>query len=239
MVLWNRGHGSLYLTAALLLTALPGPVQAGPVFGETVQLQSAGAGQNVSVNYNGLNQTVFAGQYHAFYSGSGSWPATGNFWTFATDVGSWGVPGGSYGVTTQSTADGLNQGGSIAWLYNHLGSGQLYSNVLAAGLQLAIWDLAVDGGDGLWNGAFRYTQADVLALQAAVLLEEALHHHEKGIWLRHKPNGNDLGWDGPSVLYPTKSCCCHDTPEPGSLFMWGIGLAALVSYRWKRSCADC
>ncbi|MBL8799753.1 MAG: hypothetical protein JNM56_38075, partial [Planctomycetia bacterium] len=189
-----RKRGSLYV-AALLLTATLGatPAQAGPVFEPAVQLEGYGAGQNVTVYYNGADHTVFAGQYQAHYSGPGPWPAAGQFWTFTTDVGNWAAPGASYGVGVNST-DGLNQGGSIGWLFNHLGGDQLHSNVLAAGIQLALWDLAIDGGDGLWNGDFRYTGADVIALQAAILLDEAKHQHEKGIWL--KSNG-----DGPSVLY--------------------------------------
>jgi len=228
MARWCRGRGSLYLAAALLLAGTAGarPAQAGPVFNDYVQLEGAGAGQNVTVNYNGADRTVFAGQYQAHFSGPGPWPTTGPFWTFTTDIGNWTLPGASYGVTKQST-DALNQGGSIGWLFNHLGGDQLYSNVLAAGMQLALWDLAIDGGDGLWNGDFRYTQADVLALQAAVLLDEAKYHYEKGIWLQGGP-------DGPSVLYRKQDCCCHDTPEPGSLFMWGVGLVALVGYRFKR-----
>ena len=74
------------------------------------------------------------------------------FNSFCVDLDHMVSVGQVYQVTPRSTSDGLPSGGMIAFLYNKYGVNTLMDNAKAAALQLAFWDLVVDGGDGLEAG---------------------------------------------------------------------------------------
>lgn len=143
----------------------------------------------------------------------------------------------SIGMSTYTNTTGLPDrylnGERAAWLYENY-SGLVRSNGDAAALQLALWDVVHDNGDGFNSGLIRLgtgesilrTAADSLVLNSAgreSLSATMLYNFEIGSGQRMQTLITGPQPDGVA------------TPEPATFAMIGMGLAASYGFlRWRK-----
>ncbi len=158
----------------------------------------------------------------------------------------------TYQVTPQSL-DTINNGGRVAWLYsNWVGLGAtrnlasslgISGNEAGMGLQLAVWDIVHDGGDGLLQGLIRSTAAGNGLTGTNANVVRAVNHLEQISMNQVSANAaiyldtvNGIATQRqisvPFALMTTSNAAV-DTPEPGTLGLAGLALAAVVLARRK------
>lgn len=128
-------------------------------------------------------------------------------------------------------------GGKAAWLLDTFAS-SVTTGVQAAALQVAIWEAIYDNNHDVTSGVFSivtdssaYTgayEAQLIATQATSYLNQLFYgngqyHTDTAVWLDALANGG-IG----------QSQITTATPEPGSLMLIGLGLAAMAAFRRKR-----
>ena len=129
-------------------------------------------------------------------------------------------------------------GGKAAWLLDTFAS-SVTTGVQAAALQVAIWEAIYDNDHDVTSGVFSivtdntaYTgayEAQLIAAQATSYLNQLFYgpngeyHMDRAIWL----DALAVGGTGQSQITTA-------TPEPGSLMLIGLGLAAMTALRRKR-----
>ena len=129
-------------------------------------------------------------------------------------------------------------GKKAAWLFNTYAPGingavsDLDSRQNAAALQVAIWEAIYDTTDNLADGFFRLNSAGNIATKAMGYLTSlySATNYDEGSWF--KANGVGAGQDlilGPSNAPPI--------PEPGTLLLFGLGLAGLAHMRTRQRTA--
>ena len=175
---------------------------------EYITIDRLSAGKNITVTFTGHSQSVWAGQIEISFDNGGRMKS------FSTDVEHAGSVSQRYQVE-QRLIGTLSGGREASYLYETYGRESLTNKNEAAALQLAIWDLVNDHGDGLSAGSFCYTGS--LATMADNFIAEALEHPlDFGFWQDASPSGPNRG---PSVI--------GHMPEPASLLMGlagGLGL---------------
>lgn len=142
-------------------------------------------------------------------------------------------------VTLQSIADLTGGHGlGVGWLYDTFAP-TVTTSAQGAGLQLAIWDVEYDGGDGFSTGLFRVgsgTSSQVLAAANADLAawQSASSPTGDATWFVCTDHGSDgtLNQDlvGPNMI--------RAVPEPASLILLGAGgFGLLARARLRRQAA--
>ena len=170
----------------------------------------------ITINHNGHNMNVWAGALHAYLGGTLGNPLPPNDGHYVGDVfcvdldHEINLPT-EYEVDPLS-ATALNNGSRAAWLYStYLPS--VTSGSAAAALQIALWDVVYDNGDGLGQGAFRYVSG--LGAQTTTLAESIIASSSG-----QSADGTYFKVEGPygqSMLGPV--------PEANSMLLLGLGLA--------------
>jgi hypothetical protein len=170
----------------------------------------------VIVNYNGHNVDAYAGTLSATLTGNDvpvGYPTS--FDTYCIDLNhdiyvGYNSPT-SYNVSLQPISD-LTHGTQVAWLYDHYGTNtyntKVQDSTQAAALQIAMWDVISDGGDGLNNGNFQYAASGDIHNYANAYLTA---------W--NGQTSNDATWlnaqgDGQNMIGPAMQ---QNVPEPGVL----------------------
>ncbi len=117
---------------------------------------------------------------------------------------------------------GLANSARIAYLYTQF-SGTVNNQDTGAGLQLAIWDVLMDNGDGFAAGNFRASSVASTITQANAYLTASAGHTSTATWYQGLPAGPNepQGLVGSSPV-----------PEPASITV--LGLAAIAAIRRKR-----
>ena len=143
---------------------------------------------------------------------------------FFTEIGT-----GTYNSTFLSPASYLN-GARAAWIYE-MNAFASVTNATAAAIQLAIWDVIHDGGDGLNAGNIRLSSSGSSSLRTAA---EALINASAGHTSVNETILQNMAFNGAPAqwlitagkLYPNSA-----VPEPATWTMiaGGLGLCA-----WKR-----
>jgi hypothetical protein len=209
-----------FFHAALLVGLLTAPAS-GMVLGLDYGIGASPA----NITFHGHHYSVWAGKMEAYLGGTLGNPLPpndGNFagYTFCVDLEHFiGLPT-EYEVELLPTS-ALSHGDRAAWLYNSFAPAAA-TNLSAASLQLAIWDVVYDNGDGLSTGSFRYTGGlDALASsQASSFIAASAGKSSAAGYL--KPTGSY----GQAML--------HTVPEPGTLGLLGLSLVSLAGLKMRR-----
>jgi hypothetical protein len=182
-----------------------------------------GLGQSPAhITYNGHNMNVWAGKMAAYEGGTLGGvlpPNDGNFfgYVFCVDLDHQINLPTEYLVTESTTAT-INNGARVAWLYkNYLGAATTQG--MSAALQLAIWEVLVDNGDGLNTGNFRYTGGlpSFAGTQAQNMIAASLDKNDGAARVLRA-----AGPYGQTMIAPP-------IPEPTSLALLALGIGFSVA----------
>ena len=174
-------------------------------------------GSYLTFNYNGVDETAFAGALSFSIDGSATLTDM-----FCVDITTFSYLNSPYEATALPPTI-LNNGDRAAWLFLNFDSS---ANTVVTGtaLQLALWDVVHDGGNGLSTGIFKGTasisseiinQAESYitaslgqSASAAVVYESVLGKNDRQLQIGH-------------------------VPEPSSILLLASGLA-FVGWKAKR-----
>lgn len=147
-----------------------------------------------------------------------------NFNAYCVDSAHSPVIGSTYNVNLVALPDaGLTNSARISYLYQTF-AGSVTTADQGAALQLAIWDVMVDNGDGLGAGSFRASSTTNVMSQAATDLSQSASHAGTATWYQGLPRG---GSGQPQDLIGT-------TPVPEPTTILSLGAAAILAIRRKK-----
>ena len=189
----------------------------------TLTYQSNAMGANATISNHGASQNVFAGLYTVGLTGGpADYPTQFN--SFCVDLEHSMSTGNAWDVDLTPIPDaGLNNSGRLAYLYTTY-STTVTTDEDAAGLQMAAWDILVDGGDGLSIGNFQASNVSDSAVAAAnKFITDSDGKTGTATWLV-STNGSKQNLLGPRSA----------VPEAGSLSLIGTALLPLLGFIRRR-----
>lgn len=171
----------------------------------------------VTIGYKGNWFNVWSGPVAARINGGTTFDA------YCVDLDHWGSLPAKYQVNS-SPINALTYGSRAAYLYNTY-SGQANSKTKAAALQLAIWDVITDNGDGLDGGQFKAKNISTeMKNLASSLLTDSSGKSGLAVLFSavdHGPNCDiNQNFMGP-------------VPEPATMAVLGLGVAGILRRRKK------
>jgi hypothetical protein len=189
----------------------------------TATYLSNALGDNATISVNGNNEDVFAGLFRVSLAGAPAEYPT-EFNSLCVDLFHSIYQGDSWDVNLTPLPDpNLNNGGRAAYLYSTYYN-TLTSNDDAAGLQLAVWDIITDNGDGLSSGDFRASNVSTGAVTAANnYLSESAGKTGSATWMVSTGGKQNL-------------LCPHSAsvPEPGSMAFLGTCALPFLGFARRR-----
>jgi hypothetical protein len=202
--------------AALILAS----ILAAPASAVVLGLDWGTGRSPVTFNYFGANRTVYAGSLKGYLGGQLGNPLPPQDGTYFGDLfcidlaHSITIPT-EYEVESLTTAS-LANGGRLAWLYENNVSNAKNDIDIAAALQLALWDVVTDDGDGLDVGNFQYVSGLNFKSNSSSSSMIAQSAGKVGLatYLRA------IGPYGQSMI-------TRPVPEPGTFGLLGLGISLL------------
>jgi hypothetical protein len=173
----------------------------------------------VSITFNGTTASTFAGAQNTTFQGD-------TFDAYCVDLEHFNYFPASYNVNALDAATSLSNGSRVSKLYNKY-AGTVTGDAAAA-LQLAIWDVIYDNGDGLDNGIFKSTAGGAIATNYSAFIADNLAGvSDFATFFQPDPyNGNqNQGLIGPGKYNPV--------PEPASFLAFALAAPALLRRRKK------
>jgi hypothetical protein len=213
---------SVGIIAALLLMAL----LASPASAVVLGLNWGTGLSPVTIQYHGSNHNVYVGSLKSYLGGQLGNPLPPNDGVYAGDVFCVdldhfiSIPT-EYDVQIES-ASSLTSGGRLAWIYQQHWAEAKNDAGLAASMQLALWDVVTDGGDGLSSGNFRYISglnAKTNSDAATMITQSQGQLSTATIFRATGPYGQTM------IGVPV--------PEPGTFGLLGLGIG-LVGFAFFR-----
>lgn len=181
----------------------------------------SGQSANIKVKYFGNSKTWGAGPF------SGSLDSSPNFRMYCVDLEHTVAPPSNY-LVDPTYIPGLSLSDRHHWamkLYNKFDSG-VDNSTKGAALQMAIWEVMVDGNGDLFHGNFKDdgTSSSIRNLAASYLATDLTSVSDEGYWLKSvtHPNGKNQDMIGP-------------VPEPASMAVLGMGVVGLLRRRNKKA----
>ncbi|CAN5539042.1 hypothetical protein BH11ARM2_BH11ARM2_32690 [soil metagenome] len=185
-----------------------------------------------SGKYYALNIAVYGGNINCYAGPQSATYGTDNFEAYCVDIFHDNYLPVSFDVTPKSASTFLPNGDRIAQLVNKYSS-TITNADQGAALQLAIWDVLVDGGDGINTGNFQASGVTAGSMSyVSSFLGDSLTGTSNLATVYnptyHGPNDNIyqgmIGAGGPIT---------NAVPEPASMAALAIGGLALLRRRRK------
>ena len=199
-----------------------------------IAVAAVGANAQASLIFNGMSQNKYGtatitinGKTETVYAGPQSVTLQGTNQTFdayCVDLMNWNTFGDCYAVDINNAAgSSANNAAKISWMYDQL-AGKVTNATEGSALQLAIWDVLTDNGDGLNTGNFLASgvSADVF--------------NQAGAYLDFAKTFNGIGGDAAfyeAVNHPGgryQDLVGKPVPEPATM----LGLLGLAGIALRR-----
>jgi hypothetical protein len=175
-------------------------------------------GTYLTMNYNGSDVSGFAGAIATSIDGSAIL-----YDMFCVDITTHSFLNNPYEAVGLPPATAINNGGRAAWLFDTFNSAA-QTVTTGAALQLALWDVIEDNGDGFATGLFRSTASipnDILVQAAAYITASAGHTSTNAtVWQSVLGKGDRQEMMG-------------QVPEPSTIGLLASGLA-LIGWKARR-----
>jgi len=165
-------------------------------------------GSFVTFNFNGSDETGFAGPLSFSINGSSTL-----YDFFCVDLTTMAIQNSPYEAMTLPVTV-INNGERVAWMFLNLGPAA-QSVLTGTALQLAIWDVVHDGGNGLSAGVFQATASisSAIIAQAESYISASVGQQATGAAIYE------------SVLGPNdRQLQIGQVPEPGTFVLLVSGL---------------
>ncbi|HMS54495.1 MAG TPA: PEP-CTERM sorting domain-containing protein [Fimbriimonadaceae bacterium] len=176
----------------------------------------SGKSQAVSINYAGNSMNVGAGLANVSLDGGPQ------FLGVCVDLDHWNGNGSSYQVNVRPIEDRGPFATRAAWLFNDQAS-SVNSNMKGAALQLAVWDIVYDNGDGLDAGSFKSSASGSLLTQTNSYLAASFGNTSSNAnWFQAVSHGNANNRNQNYM---------GTVPEPSSIAVIAVGAFALLRRR--------
>lgn len=209
----------------LLILALGAVSIAGTVASaEILRVHSLQFGSNVALKYGTSNLNAWAGEQRVSIDGGTQFDA------YCVDLDHTNSVPSQYTVTPTPTSS-LSNGGKAAWLYNFYGAG-INSNTKGAALQIAIWDIVYDNGDGFGSGLIRNNgTGSAIINQANTYLASIGSNTGVASWLK----ATHVNRSYQSLIGPNEYNPSPPVPEPFTLAFGAAALASALRRRLRRA----